>query len=60
MSRIGVTRFYVPAKVVKGIGALEQLGTEAKLLKAKNILIVTGPNLVKIGVADTIHNLLKS
>ena len=60
MSRIGVTKFYVPTKIVKGMGALEQLGTEAKLLKAKNALIVTGPNLVKIGVADKIRDLLKS
>jgi len=39
MSRIGVTKFYVLTKIVKGMGALEQLGTEAKLLKAKMLLL---------------------
>jgi len=60
MSRITVTTFYVPTKIVSGMGALEHLGEEAKLLKAQNALIVTGPNLVKLGVADAIRNLLKS
>ena len=60
MSRVTVSIFYVPTKIVKGTGALEHLSAEAKLLKAQNALIVTGPNLVRLGVAETVRNILKS
>jgi len=60
MSRVSVTRFYIPTKIVKGIGAIEQIGIEVKALKASKALIVTGKNLAKMGLANTIHNLLKS
>ncbi|MDQ1317429.1 MAG: Iron-containing alcohol dehydrogenase [Candidatus Poribacteria bacterium] len=60
MSRISVSKFYIPTKIVKGIGALEHVGTEAKTLKASKALIVTGKNLAKIGYANNIHGLLKS
>jgi len=60
MSRINVSNFYIPTKIVKGMGALEHIGTEAKALKASKALIVTGKNLAKIGYANNIHDLLKS
>jgi len=60
MSRISVSKFYIPTKIVKGMGALEHIGPEAKALKASKALIVTGKNLAKIGYANNIHDLLKS
>jgi alcohol dehydrogenase class IV len=60
MSRISVSKFYIPTKIVKGIGALEHIGAEAKALKASKALIVTGKNLAKIGYANNIQGLLKS
>jgi alcohol dehydrogenase len=60
MSRINVSKFYIPTKIVKGIGALEHIGTEAKALKTNKALIVTGKNLAKIGYANNIKELLKS
>ena len=60
MSRINVSNFYIPTKIVKGMGALEHICTEAKALKASKALIVTGKNLAKIGYANNIHDLLKS
>jgi alcohol dehydrogenase len=60
MSRINVSNFYIPTKIVKGIGALEHIGIEVKALKANKALIVTGKNLAKIGYANDIKDLLKS
>jgi len=60
MSRVSVTRFFIPTKIVKGIGAIEHICTEVKALKASKALIVTGKNLAKMGVANPIHDMLKS
>jgi len=55
-----VTRYYIPTKIVRGNGALEQLGIEAKALKAVRALIVTGKNLAKTGFVKRIQDILKS
>jgi alcohol dehydrogenase class IV len=58
MNSLSVGSFYVPTKIVKGIGALEQLGTEAKVFNAKRALIVTGKNIAKVGVAELVQKCL--
>ncbi len=55
-----VTRFHVPTKVVRGIGAVEQLGEEAKALGAKRALVVTDKNLVEAGLVEKVEKPLKS
>jgi alcohol dehydrogenase len=55
-----VTRFHIPTKVVRGIGAIEQLGEEAKALGAKRALVVTDKNLVEAGLVEKVEEPLKS
>jgi len=60
MAGATVTRFYIPTKIVRGIGALEQLGAEAKALKARRALIVTDKNLVNAGLIGKVEGPLRS
>lgn len=55
-----VTRFYIPTKVVRGIGAVDEIGKEAKALGAKKALIVTGKNIAKAGLIEKPEKPLKS
>ena len=55
-----VTRFHIPTKVVRGIGAVEQLGEEAKALGAKRALVVTDKNLAEAGLVEKVEGPLKS
>ena len=55
-----VTRFHIPTKVVRGIGAIEQLGEEAKALGAERALVVTDKNLVEAGLVEKVEKPLKS
>jgi alcohol dehydrogenase class IV len=60
MNGATVTRFHIPTKVVRGIGAVEQLGEEAKALGAKRALVVTDKNLVEAGLMEKVEEPLKS
>ena len=55
-----VTTFHVPTKVVRGTGAVEQLGEEATALGAKRALVVTDKNLIEAGQAEKVEASLKS
>jgi alcohol dehydrogenase class IV len=55
-----VTRFHIPTKVVRGIGAVEQLGEEAKALGAKRALVITDKNLAEAGLVEKVEEPLKS
>ena len=55
-----VTRFHIPTKVVRGAGAVEQLGEEAKALGAKQVLVVTDKNLIEAGLIEKVEAPLKS
>ncbi len=59
MNSSSVGSFYVPTKIIKGIGAIDELGNEAKGLNAKRVLIVTGKNIVKVGAAEIVQKVLK-
>ena len=48
------TTFLIPPTIITGIGASEKVGEEAKRLGATNALIVTDPEIAKIGYADQI------
>ncbi len=60
MSTSNVTTFHVPTKVVRGTGAVEQLGEEAKALGAKRALVVTDQNLIEAGQVEKVEAPLKS
>lgn len=60
MSASNVTTFHVPTKVVRGTGAVEQLGEEAKALGAKRALVVTDQNLIEAGQVEKVEAPLKS
>jgi alcohol dehydrogenase len=52
--------FFSPPVALMGIGAVDQVGEEAKKLGAKKALLVTDPGMAKIGVADQISKLVEA
>ena len=46
--------FQVPTKVVFGVGAVKDVGSEAEVLNAKHVMIVTDPGIVKAGLMDKV------
>ena len=55
-----VTRFHIPTKVVRGIGAVGEIGEEAEALGAKRALVVTDKNLLEAGLIEKVEEPLKS
>lgn len=53
------TTFYLPTKVVFGVGAIQELGKEAKEL-GKKAIIVTYPDIRRVGLLDRIVEDLKA
>lgn len=52
--------YYLPVKIIFGIGASSKIGEETKKFNAKNVLIITDEGLVKSGMVGEIkHNLEK-
>ena len=51
--------FFTPAVALMGLGAVDQVGAEAKKLGAKKALLVTDKGLSKAGVADQIQKLVE-
>ena len=60
MARAGITEFHVPTKIIRGSGAIEEIGKVAKGLGASRSLIVTGKNIRKSGIVDRVSELLKA
>ena len=54
-----ITTIGIPEKVIFGPGALNQLGDEAKALGKKRVMIVTYPDIRKIGLLDRVTKLLE-
>ena len=60
MNGATVTRFHIPTKVVRGIGAVGEIGEEAEALGAKRALVVTDKNLLEAGLIEKVEEPLKS
>ena len=60
MNGASITRFHIPTKVVRGVGAVGQLGEEAKALEAKRALVVTDRNIAEAGLVEKVESALKS
>jgi alcohol dehydrogenase class IV len=54
-----VSLFRTTRRIVFGLGAVEKLGPEAQLLKAKKALIVTDPGIVQSGLLGAIEKPLQ-
>ena len=54
-----ITTIGIPAKLLFGPGALEQLRDEAKALGKKRLMIVTYPDIRKVGLLDRVTKLLE-
>lgn len=52
--------FFSTERIVFGNGAVQQLDSILTRLKAKNVLLVTDPGIVKTGIAERIITLLKN
>lgn len=53
-----ITTIGIPNKLIFGPGAINQLGGEAKVLGKKRLMIVTYPDIRKVGILDKVINLL--
>lgn len=51
--------FQSPTKVIFGIGAVEEVGEEAKRLGGEKALIVTSPTPLRLGLVEKVRNLLE-
>ena len=51
--------FYMPTKVISGVGKLEVIGEEMKQFKKNKILIVTDKGVIKAGIVDKVVSRLK-
>ena len=52
MNGATMARFHIPTKVVRGMGAVEEIGIEALALEAKRSLIVTDKNIKEAGLVS--------
>jgi len=55
-----ITLFRTTRRILFGLGAVEKIGTEAQLLKAKKILIVTDTGVIQAGLLEGIEKSLQS
>ena len=55
-----VSAFTIPATVVMGVGAADEVGRQAKRLGGRRALIVTDPGIAKLGYADRVVAHLKA
>ncbi len=53
-SRSTISSFTIPPTVITGVGASEQVGEQAQRLGARKALVVTDPEIAKLGYADEI------
>jgi alcohol dehydrogenase class IV len=52
--------FRTTRRILFGPGAVEKIGTEAQLLKAKKVLIITDPGVVQAGLLEGVEKSLRS
>jgi len=55
-----LTLFRTTRRILFGSGAIEKLGTEAQLLKAKKVLIITDPGVIQAGLLESVKTSLQS
>ncbi len=55
-----LTLFRTTKRILFGLGAVEKTGTEAQLLKAKKVLIVTDPGVIQAGLLQHVEKSLQS
>ena len=55
-----ITLFLTTRRILLGVGAVEKIGMEAQLLKAKKVLIVTDPGVIQSGLLANIEKCLQS
>jgi len=51
---MGITRFYLPTKIIFGCGSLAQLGSEARRIGQRAILVTGSASMRKLGVLDKV------
>jgi alcohol dehydrogenase class IV len=52
--------FRTTKRILFGLGAVEKIGPEAQLLKAKKVLIITDPGVIQAGLLQTVEKSLQS
>ncbi|MGA2316807.1 MAG: iron-containing alcohol dehydrogenase [Thermodesulfobacteriota bacterium] len=52
--------FRTTRRILFGLGAVEKIGTEAQLLKAKKVLIITDPGVIQAGLLESVEKSLQS
>lgn len=55
-----LTLFRTTRRILFGLGAVEKIGTEAQLLKAKKVLIITDPGVIQAGLLESVEKSLQS
>ena len=55
-----VTLFRTTKRILFGPGAVEKIGAEVQLLKAKKVLIVTDPGVIQAGLLESVKTSLQS
>jgi alcohol dehydrogenase class IV len=55
-----VTLFRTTKRILFGVGSVEKIGTEAQLLKAKKVLIITDPGVIQAGLLEGVEKSLQS
>ena len=55
-----VTLFRTTRRILFGLGAVEKIGTEAQLLKAKKVLIITDTGVIQAGLLEAVEKSLQS
>jgi alcohol dehydrogenase class IV len=55
-----LTLFRTTRRILFGLGAVEKIGTEAQLLKAKKVLIITDPGVIQAGLLEGVEKSLQS
>jgi alcohol dehydrogenase class IV len=55
-----VTLFRTTKKILFGPGSTEKLGVEARILKAKKVLLVTDPGVIRAGLLESVETSLRA
>ena len=55
-----VTLFRTTKRILFGVGSVEKIGTEAQLLKAKKVLIITDQGVIQAGLLEGVEKSLQS